>query len=65
MLVHARINGSSHEITDLDLPANASDAEVRTRVANKLDIAVSVIDRHVVDRGPDGNIVVRPEAVYG
>lgn len=65
MLVHARINGSSHTIENLEILPGASDGDIKAQVAARLDVSVATIERHAIDRGPSGDLVIRPEAVYG
>ena len=66
-MVHIRFEGRSFDIAerDLRLTMGMSDAEVKERVARHLDVGVERFQFYVVDRAPSGNLIVRPEAVYG
>jgi hypothetical protein len=68
-MVHVRFEGRSFDFNEQGLKLNgyafASDSEVKLRVARHLDIAVERLDMYVVDRLSDGNLMIRPEAVYG
>lgn len=67
MLVHVRYSGNSTEYTgeELALSQTNSNEEVLQRVSGVLDVDQSSFKGYVVDRRPSGDIVVRPEAVYG
>lgn len=68
-MVHVRFEGRSLDFTeaqiDIAAVAHMTDVEIRQRVAQALDVAVERVARYVIDRGPDGDVIVRPEAVYG
>jgi hypothetical protein len=66
-MVHIRFEGQSYDFTPehLRVQATMSDAEIRERVAQHLDVATARMSPYVVDRRPNGEIIVRPEAVYG
>jgi len=66
-MVHIRFEGRSFDFnqTQLNIVASMTDADIKQRVAQALDVAVDRITSYVVDRGPDGDVIVRPEAVYG
>jgi len=66
-MVHIRFEGRSFDFnqTQLNIVASMTDADIKQRVAQALDVAVDRITPYVVDRGPDGDVIVRPEAVYG
>lgn len=71
-MVHVRFEGRS-----LDLPVGAlrlrghcrdgaaSDAEIKALLAGHLNVSPARLDAYVIDRCPDGTLIVRPEAVYG
>jgi hypothetical protein len=67
MMVHIRFEGRSLELTEkeLELTAGMSDTEIKARVAQHLDVRPERLAYYVVDRAPNGNVIVRPEAVYG
>lgn len=71
-MLHVRFEGRS-----FDLPVEvlqprgyhsdrvASDAEIKALLAGHLNVAPARLDGYVIDRRPDGTLIVRPEAVYG
>ena len=67
-MVHVRFEGRSFDIAegDLELTPAMSEAEVKHRVARHLDIGPERLRFYIVDRvAENGNVIVRPEAVYG
>jgi len=66
-MVHLRFEGRSYDFTprDLGVSTRSSDSDIKVRVAQRFDMGLDRIQPYVVDRRPSGDIVVRPEAVYG
>ena len=66
-MIHVRFQGKSYDIDEdvLDLSRFASDREVKEYLAKHFDVALGQFDPFVVDRRPNGELIVRPEAVYG
>ena len=66
-LVHIRFAGRSHDVPliELDVGAGASDAQIKSAIAKRLDIDVGKLRDYVVDRHSTGNLTIRPEAVFG
>ncbi len=66
-MVHVRFNGRSLDVAerDLELTAGMGDAEIKERLARRLDVRPDRLKSYVIDRTANGNLVVRPEAVYG
>ncbi len=66
-LLHLRFEGRSREIAldVLDVGVASTDAAVRNAVATFLDIPVSNLQAYVVERHENGNLTLRPEAVFG
>jgi hypothetical protein len=66
-MVHIRFEGRSLEMNerDLQLTTGMSDIDIKERVARRLEVRAEKLRGYVVDRPATGNIVVRPEAVYG
>ena len=66
-MVHVRFEGRSYDFNEreLDLRVGAPDAEVKERVARRLDVSAARLKEYVIDRGPSGDLILRPEAVYG
>jgi hypothetical protein len=66
-MLHVRFEGRSYDIplNELVLDAAASDEAVRTALAQHFDVAVVKFAAYVVERHANGNLTVRPEAVFG
>ncbi len=66
-MVHVRFEGRSLDFKerDLGIVAGMSDNEVKDRLARHLELRGDRLRAYVVDRGPNGDLIVRPEAVYG
>ncbi|HLK54940.1 MAG TPA: hypothetical protein VKU00_00155 [Chthonomonadaceae bacterium] len=66
-MVHVRFEGRSVDFAEsqLRLTARANDAEVKQKLAQRLDVHPDRLRTYVVDRTREGNLIVRPEAVYG
>ena len=66
-MVHVRFDGRSYDIQEreLELKTGLSEREIKQRVARHLDVDVTRLADHVVDWIGNGNLIVRPEAVYG
>lgn len=66
-MVHIRYEGRSVDVREqqLGVSAGMTDREIRQQVARHFDVAAKRLDDYVVDRTPSGDLVVRPEAVYG
>lgn len=66
-MVHVRFEGRSFDIAEakLGIASNASDTAVKERLSQHLDVAQDRLNEYVVDRRPSGDVIVRPEAVYG
>lgn len=66
-MVHVRAAGQSLDLplAGLRLTEPCDDETVREAVARALDIRVAALKGCVVDRHPNGNLTVRPEAVFG
>ena len=65
--VHVRFDGRSYDLPAdrLGLTDRSTDEQVRQAVARHLEVPVSRLDDSVVDRHPNGNLSIRPEAVFG
>jgi hypothetical protein len=66
-MVHVRFEGRSFDIAEakLGIAGNASDTAVKERLSQHLDVAQDRLNEYVVDRRPSGDVIIRPEAVYG
>jgi hypothetical protein len=66
-MLHVRYNGRSFDMNErvFGLRVGMTDAEVKERVARHLEVGLGRLEDYVVDRRPNGDVIVRPEAVYG
>ncbi len=66
-LLHLRFQGRSRDIALDTLAINAAtpDDEVKMAVAQFLDVALVSFDATVIERHANGNLTLRPEAVFG
>jgi hypothetical protein len=66
-MVHIRYEGRSVDLSEaqLSIHAGMSDAEIKERVARRFEAGAKQLEFYVIDRTPNGDLVVRPEAVYG
>jgi hypothetical protein len=65
--IHIRFEGRSLDVplSALDLGALPSDDQVKRALGHYLKVPASKLRDYVVDRHPNGNLTVRPEAVFG
>ena len=66
-MLHVRFEGVSRHmpLSVLHLTPDASEADVLAALANYFDVAIGRFSPYVVERHENGNITVRPEAVFG
>jgi hypothetical protein len=67
-IVHVRFEGRSlqYDARVLDVDTLASDdAQVKLALARRLDVPVGRLTAYVVERHDNGNLTIRPEAVFG
>jgi len=66
-VVHVRFEGQSWDIAFgvLDVGDGSRDQDVRQALALYFDVLVRKFTPYVVERHANGNITVRPEAVFG
>lgn len=66
-LLHVRYDGRSWDLTlsALRLQGDSKDEEIREALARYLEVPVSRLTPYVVERHPNGNLTVRPQAVFG
>ena len=66
-MVHIRFEGRSYDLNESQLGVTASmnDNAVKERLAQHFDVHLNRFQSYVVDRRPSGDLIVRPEAVYG
>ena len=66
-VLHVRFEGNSRDIpTDLlDVGPGSTDQAVRSAVARYLDVDPDKLRNYVVEHHTNGNMTLRPEAVFG
>ena len=66
-MVHVRFEGRSFDLTrrELGLNGHGHDADVKDRLARHFEVSPERFSPYVVERRPNGDLIVRPEAVYG
>ncbi len=66
-MVHVRFEGRSWNIAFavLGLSEPAASQDVRTALANHFEVPLQKFAVYVVEQHSNGNITVRPEAVFG
>ncbi|MEL6162857.1 MAG: hypothetical protein AAFY21_21270 [Cyanobacteria bacterium J06641_2] len=66
-MVHVRFEGRSYDIkiSELGLEQGMSDKVIKQRLAQYFDVAISCFEYYFIDRRPNGDLIIRPEAVYG
>jgi hypothetical protein len=65
--IYIRFDGRSWDILcrDLDIGPISADDQVRQALANYFDVAPEKFRAYVIERHENGNMTVRPEAVFG
>jgi len=65
--LHIRYEGRSYDLplADLDLGVLSTDEDVRAALAGYLGASERVLKHYVIERHENGNMTVRPEAVFG
>jgi hypothetical protein len=66
-MIHVRFEGRSFDLNEEQLGVTAAlpDERIAERLAQHFEVARERFAGYVVDRGPKGDLIVRPEAVYG
>ncbi|WP_449418937.1 hypothetical protein [Phormidium nigroviride] len=66
-MVHIRFEGRSYDVAEeqLGITPNMNDGAVKERLASHFDVARDRFQSYVLDRRQTGDLIVRPEAVYG
>ncbi len=65
--LHIRYDGRSMDIpfSDLDIGPALADNAIKRAIAAYLDVPVDKFRHYVIDRHENGNMTIRPEAVFG
>jgi hypothetical protein len=66
-MLHVRFEGRSFDLAEntLGITRHSTDTAVKERLGQHLDIAQERLNDYVIDRRPSGDVIIRPEAVYG
>ncbi|MFN8554197.1 MAG: hypothetical protein U0103_22195 [Candidatus Obscuribacterales bacterium] len=66
-VLHLRFQGRSRDIAleALGVTAATADKDIRNAVAQFVDVALQDFDHTVIERHGNGNMTLRPEAVFG
>ena len=66
-VIHVRFNGRSFDVpaSTLDIGLGADEATIKRALATHLEIPRNRLDAYVLDRHTNGNLTLRPEAVFG
>lgn len=67
-MVHVRFEGRSFDFTEGQLGLQrslVSDEQLKERLAERLNVRPESFKPYVVDRTGRGDVIVRPEAVFG
>lgn len=66
-VMHVRVNGRSRDIALdlLEISPNSPDDLIREKVAAFMELPVADFINTVIERHENGNMTVRPEAVFG
>lgn len=66
--VHVMYNGESIDLeqSELDIGALSTDTEIRTAVAESLDVPVTKLSSFSIDKNEEtGDVTLRPQASFG
>lgn len=65
--VHVRLDGRSSDLPAdrLGITGESTDEQVKAAVARHLEVPARRLVDAVVDRHPNGNLTIRPDAVFG
>ena len=65
--VHVRFDGHSYDFTatEFNLSSQPTDAEVRLALAMLFEVPIGRLAPYVIERHGNGNLTVRPEAMFG
>ena len=66
-MLHLRFEGRSYDLDEsqLNISRDTNDAQIKAKLAGYLDVRANRLQNYVIDRPSTGNIIIRPEAVYG
>jgi hypothetical protein len=66
-MIHIRFEGRSLNVKELELNIHTglNDQAIKERIARHFQVSPDKMQFYVIDRTPNGDLIVRPEAVYG
>ena len=66
-MIHIRYEGRSLNVKEQELNVHAglNDQTIKERIARHFQVSADKMQYYVIDRTPNGDLIVRPEAVYG
>jgi hypothetical protein len=66
-MVHIRFEGRSLDVAEsqLGIVAGMDDTLVKEHVSRHLEVSTNRLSDYIIDRRPSGDLIIRPEAVYG
>ncbi|MEM9539300.1 MAG: hypothetical protein AAGA60_07285 [Cyanobacteria bacterium P01_E01_bin.42] len=66
-MVHVRFEGRSYDVAERQAHVNTgmNDTQVKERLAQYFDVHRDRFSDYVIDRPQSGDLIIRPEAVYG
>jgi hypothetical protein len=66
-MVHIRFEGCSYDMQEaqISLDASMNDSAMKQKLAHYFDVNLNRFESYVIDRRPSGDLIIRPEAVYG
>ena len=66
-MVHVRFEGHSYDVAErqLNITTGMNDIQIKEQLAQHFDVHQNRFSNYVIDRPASGNLIIRPEAVYG
>jgi len=66
-MLHVRFAGRSFDVParDLDLALGSSDTQIKQALARRLEVDSTQLNDYCIDRHSNGNLTLRPEAIFG
>ncbi|MCT7975794.1 hypothetical protein [Laspinema olomoucense] len=66
-MVHIRFEGRSYDVTEtqIGITESMTDTAIKQQLARHFEVSGDRFNDYVCDRRPSGDLIVRPEAVYG
>ena len=66
-VLHVRFAGRSFDValSTLDIGRTTDDAQIKRILARRLEVPETTLRDYVLDRHSNGNMTMRPEAVFG